>query len=110
MMVVLSLSMMTFLAVPRSTTVTDSSFLPRSSEMTWPPVRMAMSSSMALRLSPKPGALTAAHLSVPLSLFTTRVARASPSMSSEMISRALPSLAICSRTGMMSLMLLIFLS
>ena len=31
----------------------------------WPPVRTAMSSSMALRRSPKPGALTAATLTMP---------------------------------------------
>ena len=30
--------------------------------MAWPPVRMAMSSSMALRRSPKPGAFTAQHV------------------------------------------------
>ncbi len=44
-----------------------------------------MSSSMALRRSPKPGALTAATFSPPRSLFTTRVASASPSISSAMI-------------------------
>jgi len=33
--------------------------------MALPPVRVAMSSSMALRRSPKPGALTAAHCNVP---------------------------------------------
>ena len=53
--------------------------------MTWPPVRMAMSSSMALRRSPKPGALTAAIFRPPRSLLTTSVARASPSTSSEMM-------------------------
>ncbi len=37
-----------------------SSLMPRSSLMTLPPVRVAMSSSIALRRSPKPGALTAA--------------------------------------------------
>ena len=40
--------------------------------MTLPPVRIAMSSSIALRRSPKPGALTAATLSVPRSLLTTK--------------------------------------
>ena len=30
--------------------------------MTWPPVRIAMSLSISLRRSPKPGALTAAHV------------------------------------------------
>jgi hypothetical protein len=58
--------------------------------MTWPPVRMAMSSSMALRRSPKPGALTATTLKVPRILLTTRVASASPSTSSAMISSGLP--------------------
>ena len=57
--------------------------------MTWPPVRMAMSSSMALRRSPKPGALTAAIFRPPRSLLTTSVARASPSTSSAMMSSGL---------------------
>ena len=39
-----------------------SSLMPRSSKIAWPPVRMAMSSSMALRRSPKPGAFTAQHV------------------------------------------------
>ncbi len=51
-----------------------------------------MSSSMALRRSPKPGAFTAAHLNVPRSLLMTSVARASPSMSSATISSGLPAL------------------
>lgn len=41
------------------------------------PVRMAMSSRYEVLRSPKPGALTATTLSVPRSLFTTRVASAS---------------------------------
>ena len=41
-----------------------------------------MSSSVRLRRSPKPGALTATAVNVPRSLFTTMVARASPSTSS----------------------------
>lgn len=45
-----------------------------------------MSSSMALRRSPKPGALTAVVFRMPRMLLTTRVARASPSTSSAMIS------------------------
>ena len=56
-----------------------------SSVMTWPPVRIAMSCSIALRRSPKPGAFTAADLNVPRILLTTSVARASPSTSSAMI-------------------------
>ena len=54
--------------------------------MTSPPVRMAMSSIILLRRSPKPGAFTAAAVNVPRSLLTMRVAKASPSTSSEMMS------------------------
>jgi len=46
---------------------------------------------------------------VPRSLLTTRVARASPSTSSEMINSGLPILATFSKTGSRSLRLLIFL-
>jgi hypothetical protein len=49
-----------------------------------------MSSSIALRRSPKPGALTAATLRPPRSLLTTRVASASPSISSAMMSSGRP--------------------
>ena len=58
-----------------------------------------MSSSMALRRSPKPGALTAATLSPPRSLLTTRVASASPSTSSATINSGLPAWTIASSTG-----------
>jgi hypothetical protein len=75
-----------------------------------PPVRMAMSSSMALRRSPKPGALTAQTFSVPRSLLTTSVARASPSMSSAMISIGLPCSAALERIGTRSRAELIFFS
>jgi hypothetical protein len=54
---------------------------------------------MALRRSPKPGAFTAATLSPPRSLLTTRVASASPSTSSAMISSGLPVCTIASSTG-----------
>jgi hypothetical protein len=56
---------------------------------------MAMSSSMALRRSPKPGALTAQVLRMPRMLLTTRVASASPSTSSATISSGRPDLATC---------------
>ena len=49
-----------------------------------------MSSIMALRRSPYPGALTAQTLNVPRSRLMTRVASASPSTSSAMINRGLP--------------------
>src|SRR5213078_3743576 len=59
MIVVLSLSTTTFLARPRSSSLRFSSLIPRSSVIALPPVTVAMSSSMALRRSPKPGAFTA---------------------------------------------------
>ena len=99
MMVVFSFSITTFLARPSMATVTLSSLMPRSSEMSWPPVRMAMSSSMALRRSPKPGAFTAATLRPPRSLLTTSVASASPSTSSAMMSSGLPDCTTASSTG-----------
>src|SRR5262245_38037453 len=89
-MVVFSFSMITFLARPSMAVVTFSSLIPRSSEISWPPVRTAMSSSMALRRSPKPGAFTAATFRPPRSLLTTSVAIASPSTSSAMMTRGLP--------------------
>jgi hypothetical protein len=54
--------------------------------------------------------LTAATFRVPRSLFTTRVASASPSMSSAMMSNGLPVWATFSRTGSRSFMAEIFLS
>jgi hypothetical protein len=63
-----------------------------------------------LRRSPKPGALTAATLRTPRSLLTTRVARASPSMSSAMMRSWAPDSAILPRMGRMSLAEEIFFS
>ena len=90
-------------AWPRSSIVTLSSLRPSSSLMTLPPVSVAISWSMALRRSPKPGALTARHLNVPRSLLTTSVVRASPSTSSAMMASCLPDFTTCSRIGRMSL-------
>ena len=70
--------------------------------MNVPPVRMAMSSSIALRRSPKPGAFTARTLIVPRSLFTTSVASASPSTSSQMITKFFVTCSTFSSTGRMS--------
>ena len=86
----LSLSIVTFSAVPNISIVVFSKVKPLSSEITVPPVKIAISSSIAFLLSPNPGALTAAIFNEPLSLFTTRVARASPSMSSAIIRSGLP--------------------
>ena len=73
-----------------------------------PPVTMAMSSSMRLRRSPKPGALTATEVNVPRSLLSTSVGSASPSTSSAMISSCLPACMTFSSTGSRSLIELIF--
>ena len=108
--VVLSLSIVTLLARPKSSSFTFSSFIPRSSVIAFPAVKVAISSSMALRLSPYPGAFTAQTANVPLSLLTTKVASASPSTSSEIISNGLPVFAIFSKSGSMSFMLDIFFS
>jgi len=61
MMVVFSLPTWMRLAVPSSLSVAFSSVSPTFSAMTVAPVRTAMSCSMALRRSPKPGASTAGH-------------------------------------------------
>ena len=76
-----------------------SSFMPTSSEMTVAPVSTAMSCSVAFRLSPKPGALTAATFIPPRSLLTTSVASASPSTSSAMITSGFCVLTTCSSSG-----------
>ena len=110
MIVVSSLVATTRRALPRSSNVTESSLRPISSEITVPPVRIAMSRSISLRRSPKPGALTARTETVPRSLFTTSVARASPSMSSAMISIGRPCWTAFSRPGRRSGTALIFLS
>ena len=100
--VVVSFAMTTRRARPSCETCVFSSLRPISSVMTSPPVRIAMSSSMRLRRSPKPGAFTATPVKVPRSLLTTRVARDSPSTSSAMISSGLPDWMTCSSTGRMS--------
>mmetsp|Transcript_16446 Transcript_16446/g.31937 ORF Transcript_16446/g.31937 Transcript_16446/m.31937 type:complete len:249 (+) Transcript_16446:690-1436(+) len=94
-----SLETVTFLASPSMSSSAFSSLRPTSWEMTWPPVRMARSWRLALRFSPKPGALTAQTLRPPRSLLTTRVARASPSTSSATMRRGRLSLTVCSRMG-----------
>ena len=109
-MVVSSLLTRTWPALPRSSMVVLSSLRPISSLITVAPVRMAISCSMALRRSPKPGAFTATALKVPRSLFTTRVASASPSTSSAMISSSRPACTTFSSTGIMSWITLILRS
>ena len=82
---VLSLSTVTLAACPRAVMFASFNSRPRSSVITVPPVKIAISSSMALRRSPKPGALTATTLKVPRILLRTSVGRASPSISSAII-------------------------
>ncbi len=98
------------LAVPKCSRVVVSKSRPTSSEITVPPVKIAISSSIALRRSPKPGALHADTLTIPRMLLTTKVAKASPSTSSAIIINGLPALATASNTGNNSRMLEIFLS
>ena len=109
-MVVLSLSITTFSAVPRISIDAFSIVKPLSSEITCPPVRIAISSSIAFLLSPNPGAFTAAILREPLNLLTTKVAKASPSTSSEIINKDFPPCATGSRTGNNSFIEEIFFS
>src|SRR6266540_919267 len=74
MIVVESLSTTTRRARPSCESFVFSSLSPISSVITSAPVRTAMSSSMRLRRSPKPGAFTATAVNVPRSLLTTIVA------------------------------------
>ena len=86
-MVVFSLSMVTFRAFPSISRVAVSRLKPISSEIICPSVRMAISCNKALRRSPKPGDLIAATAKTPRALFTTKVAKASPSTSSAIINK-----------------------
>ena len=97
-------------ASPKSSKVTLSSVLPSSSLTTFPPVKIAISSSIAFLLSPNPGALTADIFNTPLNLLTTKVAKASPSISSAIIKRGFPLCWTFSRTGNKSFKFVIFLS
>ncbi len=108
--VVFSLVIVRRFAEPKCSKVADSRSKPTSSEITVPPVKIAMSCNIALRRSPKPGALQAATLTMPRMLFTTRVAKASPSTSSAIIINGLPAFATASSKGSNSRMFEIFLS
>ena len=110
MMRVMSAFAHTLSAFPQSSTVIFSSFRPVSSEITVPPVKIAISSNIAFLRSPNPGALTANTLTIPRSLLTTSVARASPSISSAMITRFLETLTNPSKNGTKSWIDEIFLS
>mmetsp|Transcript_69126 Transcript_69126/g.218680 ORF Transcript_69126/g.218680 Transcript_69126/m.218680 type:complete len:332 (+) Transcript_69126:130-1125(+) len=105
-----SLPRVTRAARPRTSGPALSSWMPSSSLTTVAPVRMAMSSRYWDLRSPKPGALRAHTLREPRSLLTTRVARASCSMSSAMMRRGKPPRMASSSTPTMSRAVEIFLS
>ncbi len=110
MMVVSSLATSTFFARPRSCSVAFSSFRTQLLGDDRAAGEMAMSSSMALRRSPKPGALTAVVFRMPRMLFTTAWRAPRRRRPSAMIRSCLPDFATCSSSGRRSRMLLIFLS
>mmetsp|Transcript_3307 Transcript_3307/g.8514 ORF Transcript_3307/g.8514 Transcript_3307/m.8514 type:complete len:275 (-) Transcript_3307:778-1602(-) len=87
-----------FLTLPSIEGSTLSSLRPRSSDTSCAPVRIAISWREALRLSPKPGALTHTTFRPPLSLLTMKPASASLSTSSAMTMRGLLILAQWSRS------------
>ena len=76
-------------AVPNKSKVAFSREKPLSSEITVPPVKIAISSNIAFLRSPNPGAFTAAIFKPPLNLLTTKVAKACPSTSSAIINKGL---------------------
>ena len=107
---VLSLVTLTLSAFPNISIVVSFKSIPNSSEITLPPVSIAISWSISFLLSPNPGAFTPTQVNVPLNLLTTNVAIASPSISSAIINSFFPDWTICSSIGGISCMLEIFLS
>mmetsp|Transcript_12878 Transcript_12878/g.43925 ORF Transcript_12878/g.43925 Transcript_12878/m.43925 type:complete len:209 (-) Transcript_12878:734-1360(-) len=99
--IVSSFVTVSFLHWPRWSSVAVSSLRPTSSEMTVAPVSTARSWSVSLRLSPKPGALTAQTLMPARSLLTTSVASASDSTSSATMTRGRCDLTVASSSGTM---------
>jgi len=108
--VVYSLVILTLSALPSIEISASFNSMPNSSDITWPPVKIAISWSISFLLSPKPGAFTPTQVKVPLSLLTTRVAKASLSISSATIRSFFPCWTICSSIGRISWILPIFLS
>ena len=99
---VFSLVTFALLALPSISTVASFKSIPNSELTTVPPVRTAISFNISFLLSPKPGALTATQLNVPLNLLTINVVRASPSTSSAIIRSLAPILTISSSNGRIS--------
>mmetsp|Transcript_113924 Transcript_113924/g.322206 ORF Transcript_113924/g.322206 Transcript_113924/m.322206 type:complete len:250 (-) Transcript_113924:237-986(-) len=109
-MTVSSLAMVTVFAAPSCSIVTSSSLPPISSDTSSAPVSTAISCMIALRLSPKPGAFTAATFRPPRSLLTINKANASPSTSSAISNKGRCNFATCSRSGSIACTEEIFLS
>ena len=107
--VVVSLETTTFRAWPSRSSLTFSSFMPTSSEMTCAPVSIAMSCSIALRRSPKPGAFTATDVEGAAHPVHDQRGEASPSTSSATTRSGFPACITFSRTGTSSWTLEIFL-
>ena len=85
MIIVSSFEIITLSAEPKTSSSLSSIFKPTSSLINCPPVATAISYIVFLRLSPKPGDLTAQTCKPPRNLFNTKVANASPSISSATI-------------------------
>ena len=100
----------TCLALPNCSICVSFSSNPKSDVITSPPVKIAISWSIAFLLSPNPGAFTATTFNTPLNLLSTNVDNASPSISSQIIT-SFPDCCINdSSNGNISWILLIFLS
>ena len=84
--IVFSFCTLTCFALPNCAIVVSFNSNPKSEVITSPPVNTAISSSIAFLLSPNPGALTATTFRTPLNLFKINVDKASPSISSQIIS------------------------
>mmetsp|Transcript_19898 Transcript_19898/g.52789 ORF Transcript_19898/g.52789 Transcript_19898/m.52789 type:complete len:217 (-) Transcript_19898:432-1082(-) len=97
-----SLDIVTVLTEPSCSTFKSSSLPPVSSVMRSAPVRTARSCSMALRLSPKPGAWMAQQSTMPRSLFKMSVANTSFSMVSATMSTGLAACFAMVSIGMSS--------
>ena len=108
--VVLSFVTSTLFAVPNISIEASFNSNPKSSVITVAPVNIAKSSNIALRRSPKPGALTATAVNVPLMRFNTIFVNASPSTSSATIKIGRLDWTTCSNKGSISWNDEIFLS
>ncbi len=99
-----------FFAVPKSSIFTSSILSSTSFEINLPFVKIAISCKISFFSSPNPGALTAQTFIEPLIKLITKVVNASPSISSAIIIKGLPSCETASKTGTNSLTVEIVLS